>query len=123
VKRLAAIVRCLLAALVLLEGAGVARALGHGADVHCCCGKHSVRKRCGCKSCPVVKKRASAESNRLAPARQCDGAGGSDAALLVLAVPSSAPALAAAPRAAGRLITTPLAAPRDRWLDPIRPPP
>jgi hypothetical protein len=44
-------------ALVLLESAGIARALGEASWIECCCGKHSRARPCGCTSCPALRKR------------------------------------------------------------------
>src|SRR5687767_5725650 len=63
----------LLALLVLVEGAGVARALSSVEAIECCCGKHDAHRACKCKACPILKKRAHAATTRLEVGRDCHG--------------------------------------------------
>jgi len=115
---------CLLTVLVLLETGGVARAIA-GADIACCCGHHSAARKCGCKSCPIVKRRAPREliGDQLDSARDCQG-GSSDQAL-VLQV--TALVVVAAPLLAPRPIRAPLGLalviPEGRRTGADRPPP
>jgi hypothetical protein len=104
-----------LALLVLVEGAGVARALAaSGEGVECCCGVHDAHRACKCKACPVSKLRAHAATTRLDQPRDCDGQD-EPGALAVVALPlASFPSLlpvlqvslvsAAVPLLAGRLV-------------------
>jgi hypothetical protein len=84
IRRLCAMV---LAALVLLEGAGVARALASAGEwIECCCGRHDSHRACRCKACPVSKRRAHAATTRLDQPRECDG-DGDPGVLAVTALP------------------------------------
>jgi hypothetical protein len=70
-RRLCALV---LAALVLLEGAGVARAFAEEVElIQCCCGRHDSHRACRCKACPVSKRRAHAATTRMDQPGDCDG--------------------------------------------------
>lgn len=115
----------LLAALVLLEGSGVARAFGHTASVQCCCGNHAKARPCGCRSCPAKRGRADdASAPELSEAAPCSGGAIEDGAILqvVAEPPAPAPLLSPAPPA-GALAFAALAPPSSRALDPVRPPP
>lgn len=87
--------RCLalaVALLVLVEGAGVARALGGAESIECCCGRHDAHRACKCKACPVSKKRARGVNTRVDAGDGCDGHDEAGA-LTVLALPLVPPAL------------------------------
>ncbi len=87
--RLCIALRVFIAALVLLEGTGIARAFGHGGDVSCCCGEHSAARECHCHDCPVVKRRTlhAPDAARLDAARDCDGQVANDTLLVMVALP------------------------------------
>jgi hypothetical protein len=114
IRRLLAAV---LALLVLVEGAGVARALG-GESVECCCGRHDSHRACKCKACPVSKSRAQASTTRMDD--HCDGHD-DPGALAVVAeetiFPSLLPLAAVAPVS---VTPQPLA---SRLVEAGRPPP
>ena len=110
----------LVAALLLVEGAGVARALG-GDTILCCCGRHESHRVCKCKSCPVLAKRARVGTSRFAHARDCDGHDEAPA-LSVLAIESVAPTVQRSEIA--RAHENPAAQPLvSRVVDAGRPPP
>lgn len=118
---------CVLALVVVGEASGVARAMGRGARVRCCCGSHASARPCRCPSCPTTRVRARSfdpTDGHLCAARDCDGDGAADPGVLrVLATPAAAPPAPAAPCPPRRLA---LAAPlplRGRLLDAARPPP
>jgi hypothetical protein len=115
----------LLAALVLLEGSGFARAFGEGATVHCCCGSHSAARRCRCKACPTARRGTPprADGDRLAASRECDGVSGDAGVLVIVAVPvPAAPAAPILPPAVRVLAVAPSPL-VTRPLDFGRPPP
>src|SRR5581483_11685178 len=121
-RRLAA---CLLAALVLVESSGAARAFSDGATVSCCCGSHSAARRCRCVACPVASRRAhrSAAGDRLAPARECSG-DHDDAGVLAVIAPPAAPRFSVEkPFPTGTLAFREVALPASRLVDAGRPPP
>ena len=115
----------LLAALVLLEGSGLARAFGEGATVHCCCGDHSAARRCRCKACPTARRGATAraDGDRLAAARECDGVSGDAGVLMIVAVPAPVTALLPVQPPAVRVFATAPPPLIDRAPDFARPPP
>ena len=117
---LSRLLACLLAALVLFEGAGVARALASVESVECCCGTHGVHRACKCKACPVSKRRAHAATPRLDQPRECDGHDEAGV-LLVSALLDEPPAMM------GALAVTVAAEPvlplADRLIEAGRPPP
>ena len=80
------------ALLVLVEGAGAARALGGAESIECCCGRHDAHRACKCKACPVSKKRARGVHTRVDAGDGCDGHD-EPGALTVLALPLAPPAL------------------------------
>jgi hypothetical protein len=109
------------ALLVLVEGAGVARALGGAESIQCCCGRHDAHRACKCKACPVSKKRARGVNTRVDAADGCDGHD-EPGALVVLALPLAPPGLPSLLRSIDR----PFARARrlfGRATDVGRPPP
>jgi hypothetical protein len=124
VARFRTALRVLLAALVLLEGAGIARALGHGADVSCCCGEHSSARKCDCHDCPVVKRRApeSPDAAQLDEGRGCDGRASGDALLVMVAL-TPPPLTLSILQAARAAAPPPLTLPPERLIEAGRPPP
>jgi hypothetical protein len=116
--------RVVLAALVLLEGAGIARALGHGADISCCCGEHSAARKCDCHDCPVAKRRApqAPEAAQLDAGRGCDGTPSGDALLVMVALTPPALSLSTL-QAARAVVPPPPAPPLERLIEAGRPPP
>jgi hypothetical protein len=117
-RRLLAIV---VAALVLFEGAGVARALTSAEAIECCCGRHDAHRACKCKACPILKKRAHAATTRLEVGRDCHGQEDPGALSVVAVMPPPAPSLAALDVAAvAEGVVAPL---DDRLPEAGRPPP
>ena len=116
----------LLALLLLLEAAGVARAVGVGSMVHCCCGPHSVARTCACLRCPVKLRRAQASDHdhheaSLAPPGSCVPTVEADV-LVVLATVPVPPSLAdRTPAVMDDFIAIPPLA--GLAADPSRPPP
>lgn len=79
----------LLCALVLVEGAGVARGFGRGTQVRCCCGTHASARRCKCKACPIAMRREGRvpAHDGLAAGQSC-AEQGDEAVLAVVALPA-----------------------------------
>jgi len=123
----------LLAALVLVEAGGAARAIAAAGDVRCCCGAHSFARPCRCRSCPAARRRATVDDAHaehaheqaaaplLAPDGHCQL--GSDADALVPLVLFPAPPLLAPVATVEVAHPTPPFSPPDRHPDPLRPPP
>jgi hypothetical protein len=101
--------------LLLVEGAGVARALS-GESIECCCGRHDAHRACKCPSCPIGKKRDA--TSRFA--RDCDGQD-DPGVLAVVAVTPPSPSLVAP--AAVEVVAPALRALSDRTVEAGRPPP
>jgi len=128
VSRPASITRVLLALLVSLlvvvESAGVARAIGLGSTVSCCCGRHSIARPCNCLRCPSKLRHAEAHHDHGATVvalGQCTPST-EEGALLVVATVVAAPSLPV-PVALGELTRLAIAAPRSVQPEPARPPP
>jgi hypothetical protein len=120
VRRLLALA---VAALLLVEGAGVARAFAAEDSVECCCGHHSSARACHCKSCPVGQRRSHHQGGgdaRVAPPRECDAHADGGLLLVIALLPS--PPLVEAPLAAEPVEVRQIAAPFV-VTDPSRPPP
>ena len=118
---------CLLVLVVVGETSGIARAIGPGETVHCCCGAHAAARPCPCPDCPVTLRRARPHNlgaAQLTAARDCSGGDAADPG--VLAVRATAPEgvfAIAAPhprRFAYAVATSPFG---TRAVDVGRPPP
>ncbi|MCA1664522.1 MAG: hypothetical protein LC659_09670 [Myxococcales bacterium] len=118
---------CLLVLVLVGETSGVARAIGPGTIVRCCCGAHATARPCPCPDCPVTLRRAAQHdvgAARLTAAHDCSGADAGDPG--VLAVRAIAPAsrdFVTAPhprRFAYVFVASPV---RTRAVDIGRPPP
>lgn len=113
----------LLALLVLLEGAGVARALSVGGDLDCCCGVHSLLRRCSCKDCPVAMRGVRAvDGDRLSARRECAGSPEATVLAVSATAPPPPPSLAA-PSPTATLAWPPSRPPAGLLLEAGRPPP
>jgi hypothetical protein len=124
VSRLRVLVALLLSLLVVGESAGVARAMGAGSMIRCCCGAHAVARACNCLHCPVKLRRAHAHDHaepQLAARGACVPLG-EEGVLVVVATLAPAPALAV-PRRAAPLAAAPPRTLHDRVTEPARPPP
>ncbi|HEY1585947.1 MAG TPA: hypothetical protein VGH63_09690 [Polyangia bacterium] len=117
----------LLVLVVVVETSGVARAIGPGETVHCCCGSHAAARPCPCPDCPVTLRRAAPHdigAAQLSAAHDCSGGDAGDPG--VLAVRAIAPILAlavAAPRPRRFAYVVASAPVRTRAVDIGRPPP
>jgi len=118
---------CLLVLVVVGETSGMARAIGPGATVHCCCGAHASARPCPCPDCPVTLHRAAPHdigAARMTAAHDCSGGDAGDPG--VLSVRAIAPELFSAVAAPHprRFAYVPVASPfRTRAVDIGRPPP
>jgi hypothetical protein len=117
----------LLAALVLVEAGGAARAIAAAGDVRCCCGAHSFARPCRCRACPAARGRTEHHHDEtpaapvLAPDGACHLAPDGDA-LVPLALFAPLPSLAAvAVTPSPPFSPSPPAVEHTR--DPLRPPP
>ncbi|HEX9100948.1 MAG TPA: hypothetical protein VF997_02025 [Polyangia bacterium] len=118
---------CLLVFVVVGETSGVARALGPGATVHCCCGAHASARPCPCPDCPVTLRRAPRHDvgdARLGAAHDCAGATAGDPGVLhVVAIAPRARLAVASSPPTGRLAFAAPSPLRGRAVDVGRPPP
>jgi hypothetical protein len=116
----------LLMTLVLVEGAGVARAFGSASSIECCCGKHAKARPCGCRSCPAKRGRHDAAADTTLTERApCSGGDTIDdgAILQVVAEAPAAPPLLSPAPPAGAILLVVVTEPPSRVADPARPPP
>lgn len=114
----------LVAILIVAESAGAAQAFGLDSEVHCCCGPHSVARKCRCGSCPVSKRRKSdrGKLSHLQSGGDCHPHGDSDGRLVPLSDGAFLPA-APLPPPARPLRVPPLSRLVSRAADGERPPP
>lgn len=115
----------LLAMLVIVESAGVARAIGFRTMVSCCCGRHHVARPCHCLRCPSkLRAQPPAEHGAEAAVHPLSACvpHGEDGVLTVLATEAELPVLAA-PVDVSILTGLPLLALCSIDTAPSRPPP
>lgn len=117
----------LLSLLVVGESAGVARAMGLGSTVSCCCGRHVIARPCPCSTCPARRRLVESSdghahaSAAVIPVGTCMPS--SEAGVLaVLATPTIAPAFFVPRLVAELALETPLAL-RSIAIETARPPP
>jgi hypothetical protein len=111
-----------IALLLVIESAGVARALGEGSMVECCCGSHSIARACKCSHCPIrLRHDGHREHARIDAPSPCV-AHAHDGLLVVTATLPSSPALAT-PSCLPASAPDVAPVPRSVTLDPARPPP
>ena len=117
------IVAALVIGLVLMESAGIARALSTCGTIECCCGPHSLARACSCHDCPVLHpRRHPPHEHHVQAPRECDSDGNDADVLLVIATMTVLPALG--PR--GPIAAVAWAhssSPRSRLYFADRPPP